>query len=216
MDDFLRAGLQADLIPQLLALAQVLFIDLVLAGDNAVVVGMAVAGLPAKQKRKAILGGIAGAAIIRIGLALVALELLAIIGLMLAGGVLLLWVCWRMYRELRPHRRRVGEVAPPKSLGAAMLQILLADLSMSLDNVLAVAGAARGHIGVLIAGLAVSVVLMAVAATLIAKLLERYRWIAWVGLLIVMFVACKLIWEGGDDVLTRLPAGTWLHRLGLT
>ncbi len=215
MDEILQAGLHADLIPQLLALAQVLFIDLVLAGDNAVVVGMAVAGLPAKQKRKAIFGGIAGAAIIRIGLALVALELLAIIGLMLAGGVLLLWVCWRMYRELRPHPRKAGEAAPPKSLGAAMVQILLADLSMSLDNVLAVAGAARGHVGVLIAGLAVSVVLMAVAATLIAKLLERYRWIAWVGLLIVLFVACKLIWEGGGDVWTHLPTERWLHGLGL-
>ena len=189
-----------------MALAQVLFIDLVLAGDNAVVVGMAVAGLPAAQKRKAILGGIAGAAVIRIGLALVALELLAIIGLMFAGGVLLLWVCWRMYRELRPRHRATGEKPAPKSLGAAMIQILLADLSMSLDNVLAVAGAARGHIGVLIAGLAVSVVLMAVAATLIARLLERYRWIAWVGLLIVLFVACKLIWEGGEDIWVHLPA----------
>ena len=183
-----------------------LFIDLVLAGDNAVVVGMAVAGLAAGQKRKAILGGIAGAAVIRIGLALVALELLAVIGLMLAGGLLLLWVCWRMFRELRPHRRHGSLAPPPKSLGAAMMQILLADLSMSLDNVLAVAGAARGHVGVLVAGLAVSVVLMAVAATLIARLLETYRWIAWVGLLIVLFVACKLIWEGGEDIWARLPA----------
>ena len=186
-----------------------LFIDLVLAGDNAVVVGMAVAGLPAKQKRTAVLGGIAGAAVIRIGLALVALELLAVIGLMLAGGVLLLWVCWRMYRELRPRHRRAG-ASTPKSLGAAMLQILLADLSMGLAYVALryfnVAGAARGHLGVLIAGLVVSVVLMAVAATLIAQLLERYRSIAWVGLLIVLFVACKLIWEGGADVWAHLPA----------
>lgn len=180
-----------------------LFIDLVLAGDNAVVVGLAVAGLPARQKRRAILGGIAAAAVIRILLALVALELLAIVGLMLAGGVLLMWVCWRMYRELRPHQRPAGTVAPPKSLASAMLQILLADLSMSLDNVLAVAGAARGHVGVLIVGLAVSVVMMAVAASLIARLLERFRWLAWVGLLIVLFVACKLIWEGGAEV--------WLH-----
>ena len=195
--------LHADLIPQMVALAQVLFIDLVLAGDNAVVVGMAVAGLPPAQKRRAILGGVAGAALVRIGLALVALELLAVIGLMLAGGVLLLWVCWRMYRELRPRHRRAAAAAP-KSLGAAMVQILLADLSMSLDNVLAVAGAARGHIGVLVAGLVISVVLMAVAASLIARLLERYRWIAWVGLLIVLFVACKLIWEGGADVWAHL------------
>ena len=195
-------------------MAQVLYDAAALAGDNAVVVGMAVAGLPPRQKRKAILGGIAGAAVIRIGLALVALELLAVIGLMLAGGVLLLWVCWRMYRELRPHKREAGTVALPKSLAAAMLQILLADLSMSLDNVLAVAGAARGHIGILVAGLAFSVVLMAVAASLIAKLLERFRWIAWVGLLIVLFVACKLIWEGGADVWTRLPIMSWLHDAG--
>ena len=189
-----------------MALAQVLFIDLVLAGDNAVVVGMAVAGLAPQQKRRAIFGGIAGAAVVRILLALVALELLAIVGLMLAGGLLLLWVCWRMYRELRPRARHGAAAAPPKSLGAAMLQILLADLSMSLDNVLAVAGAARGHVGVLIAGLAVSVVMMAIAASLIARLLERFRWLAWAGLLIVLFVACKLIWEGGDDVWHRLPA----------
>ena len=194
-----------DLLAQLTALAQVLFIDLVLAGDNAVVVGMAVAGLPAQQKRRAILGGIAGAALIRIALALVALELLAIIGLMLAGGVLLLWVCWRMYRELRPHPRHADRATVPKSLGAAMLQILVADLSMSLDNVLAVAGAARGQVGVLIVGLAVSVVMMAVAASYIASLLEKFRWIAWVGLLIVLFVALKLIWEGGEDVWHRWP-----------
>ncbi len=188
------------------ALAQVLFIDLVLAGDNAVVVGMAVAGLPARQKRRAIGGGIAGAATIRILLALVALKLLAIVGLMLAGGILLMWVCWRMYRELRPHPRHAAAVAAPKSLGAAMLQILLADLSMSLDNVLAVAGASHGHVGVLVAGLAVSVVMMAVAASLIARLLERFRSITWIGLLIVLFVACKLIWEGGEEVWHHLPA----------
>ena len=194
-----------DLLAQLTALAQVLFIDLVLAGDNAVVVGMAVAGLPAQQKRRAILGGIAGAALIRIALALVALELLAVIGLMLAGGILLLWVCWRMYRELRPHSRHAGRPSVPKSLGAAMLQILVADLSMSLDNVLAVAGAARGQVGVLIVGLAVSVVMMAVAASYIASLLEKFRWVAWAGLLIVLFVALKLIWEGGEDVWHRWP-----------
>ena len=181
-----------------------LFIDLALAGDNAVVVGMAVAGLPPKRKRTAVLFGIAGAAVIRIGLALVALRLLAIVGLLLAGGLLLLWVCWRMFRELRPHQRHAAAKPAPKSLAAAMLQILLADLSMSLDNVLAVAGAARGHVGVLVAGLAVSVLMMAIAATLIARLLERYRWIAWIGLLIVLFVAGKLIWEGGQEVLAHL------------
>jgi YjbE family integral membrane protein len=189
-----------DIIPQLLVLAQVLFIDLVLAGDNAVVVGMAVAGLPAQQRRKAILIGIAAAAIIRIGLATVALELLAIIGLMLAGGVLLLWVCWRMYRELRPSARHAGAKPVAKSLRQAVLQILLADLSMSLDNVLAVAGAADGSTWVLAAGLLLSVALMGIAANLIARLLERQRWIAWVGLLIVTYVALTMIWHGGHEV----------------
>jgi YjbE family integral membrane protein len=193
-----------EMIPQLLALAQVLFIDLVLAGDNAVVVGMAVAGLPPRQKRRAMSIGIAAAAVIRIGMATVALEMLEIIGLMLAGGVLLLWVCWRMYRELRPTAQHADAKPVAKSLRQAVLQILLADLSMSLDNVLAVAGAAHGHLGVLIIGLGASVVMMAVAATLIARLLERHRWIAWIGLMIVLFVAIKLMWDGGHDVLLRI------------
>jgi YjbE family integral membrane protein len=203
----LHLGSIADVIPQLAALAQVLFIDMVLAGDNAVVVGMAVAGLPPAQKRRAMVLGIAVATVIRIGLATVALELLEVIGLMLAGGVLLLWVCWRMYRELRPAKTIVLAKPVPKSLRTAMLQIVLADLSMSLDNVLAVAGAANGNIWVLAIGLAVSIVLMAVAATLIARLLERQRWIAWVGLLIVLFVAFKLIWEGSHEVWHALPLG---------
>jgi YjbE family integral membrane protein len=203
----LHLGLITDLIPQLTALAQVLFIDMVLAGDNAVVVGMAVAGLPPAQKRRAMVLGIAVATVIRIGLATMALELLDVIGLMLAGGVLLLWVCWRMYRELRPHRAAVLAKPVPKSLRTAMLQIVLADLSMSLDNVLAVAGAANGDIWVLAIGLAISIVLMAVAATLIARLLERRRWIAWVGLLIVLFVAFKLIWEGSHEVWDAMPPG---------
>ena len=206
MQGFLQSDSFAGVLPQLVSLAQVLFIDLVLAGDNAVVVGMAVAGLPPKQKGAAIVGGIAGAAVIRIGMALIALQLLEVIGLMLAGGVLLLWVCWHMYRELRPAPGHAERTPAPKSLGAAMMQILLADVSMSLDNVLAVAGAAQGHTGVLIAGLAVSILMMAVAATLIARFLERYRWLAWAGLLIVFFVACKLIWEGGHDVWAHLPA----------
>ncbi len=189
---------------QLTALAQVLFIDLVLAGDNAVVVGMAVAGLPTAQKRRAILFGIGAATIIRIALATVTLQLLEIVGLTLAGGLLLLWVCWRMYRELRP-RERVGHAAPPaRSPGRAMVQIVLADLSMSLDNVLAVAGAAQGHPWVLAAGLAISVLLMGAAASLIANLLERRRWIAWVGLAIVLYVAMKLIWEGWHQVASSL------------
>jgi YjbE family integral membrane protein len=192
---------QAALFHEVAAFAQVLLIDLTLAGDNAVVVGMAVAGLPERQKRTAIFVGIAGAAVLRILLGAVTLQLLQIVGLLLAGGVLLLWVCWKMYRELRRSRHGgVAVAAPPKSLRAAMLQIVLADLSMSLDNVLAVAGAAEGNLWVLIAGLAVSVVLMGLAASVVARLLERYRWIAWVGLLIVLYVALKLVWDGGGEV----------------
>ncbi len=192
------------LIPQLTALAQVLFIDLVLAGDNAVVVGMAVVGLPPAQKRRAILLGIGAATIIRIALATVTLQLLEIVGLTLAGGLLLLWVCWRMYRELRPRDQGEQAVPPARSLRQAMFQIVLADLSMSLDNVLAVAGASQGHPWVLAAGLAISVLLMGVAASLIANLLERRRWIAWVGLAIVLYVALKLIWEGWHQVASSL------------
>jgi YjbE family integral membrane protein len=202
----LQLGSFAGLIPDLIALAQVLFIDLVLAGDNAIVVGMAVAGLPPRQKRQAMIVGIAAATVIRIGLATIALQLLAIVGLMLAGGILLLWVCWRMYREIQPKPHAERKAAVAKSVGSAMVQIILADLSMSLDNVLAVAGAAGGNEWVLAIGLAVSIVLMAVAATLIARLLERRRWIAWIGLLIVLFVAVKLIWEGGHEVFHAWPA----------
>jgi YjbE family integral membrane protein len=190
-----------DPLHELAALMQVVFIDVALAGDNAVVVGMAVAGLPAAQKRRAILFGIAGATVIRIALGAVALQLLAIIGLTLAGGLLLLWVCWRMYRELRRDPHAHAEAArAPKTLGQAMLQIILADVSMSLDNVLAVAGAANGSTWVLAIGLGLSVALMGLAAGLIAGLLERYRWIAWIGLLIVLYVALHMIWRGSTEV----------------
>ena len=185
----------------LAALAQVIMIDVTLAGDNAVVVGLAVAGLARDQKRPAILLGIAGATIIRIVLGAIALQLLAIIGLLLAGGVLLLWVCWRMYRELRRARAHAkGEATPRKTLGQAMTQIILADVSMSLDNVLAVAGAAAGRTWILVTGLLLSVVLMGVAANLLASLLERQRWIAWVGLVIVLYVAGTMIWDGSTEV----------------
>ncbi len=184
---------------ELAALLQVLLVDITLAGDNAVVVGLAVAGLPLHQRRPAILVGIGAATVLRIALGAVTLQLLQIVGLLLAGGLLLLWVAWKMYRELR--RSGVAHtVAKPKSLRAAMLQIVLADLSMSLDNVLAVAGAADGHVWVLVVGLAVSVVLMGVASSLIARVIERQRWIAWVGLLIVLYIALKLIWQGGWEV----------------
>jgi YjbE family integral membrane protein len=181
-----------------------LFIDLVLAGDNAIVVGLAVAGLHKDQRGRAILLGIGLATALRIVFALVTLELLAIIGLLFAGGVLLLWVCWRMYRELRrPHREREGAVEgvrEAKTMRQAMMQIVLADLSMSLDNVLAVAGAAREHPWVLVVGLSVSVVLMGAGATLVANMLERYRWLAWAGLGIVLYIALKMIWAGGHEI----------------
>jgi YjbE family integral membrane protein len=190
---------QIALTQDLTALAQVILIDITLAGDNAVVVGMAVAGLPAHQKRPAIILGILGATVIRIALGAVALQLLAIIGLLLAGGLLLLWVCWRMFRELRrPHQ--VGTTDPTKSLGESLMQIVVADLSMSLDNVLAVAGAAHGSTWVLAVGLLLSVLLMGVAANLLAQLLERQRWIAWIGLLIVLYVSGTMIWHGAFDV----------------
>ena len=186
---------------EFVALMQVLIIDLVLAGDNAIVVGLAVNGLPEEQRRRAIFWGVAVATGLRIAFALVTLQLLAIIGLLLAGGILLLWVCWKMYRELRqPNDAHAAEDAPPKTLRAAMMQIVLADVSMSLDNVLAVAGAAREHPWILVLGLAISVVLMGAAASLVARMLDRYRWLAWIGLVIVLYIALKMIWEGGHEV----------------
>ena len=206
-----RKGLALiDWTQDLLALAQVVMIDLALAGDNAVVVGMAVAGLPTRQKRPAIILGIGGATVIRIALGAVALQLLAVIGLLLAGGMLLLWVCWRMFRELRrPHAHET--TSGGKTLRDALLQIILADVSMSLDNVLAVAGAAHETLWILVTGLVFSVVLMGLAANLVARLLERYRWIAWVGLLIVLYVALSMIWSGWNDMADRLEIipDTW-------
>ena len=190
-------------LPELIALGQVLLIDLLLAGDNAVVVGMAVAGLPEAQKTRAILLGIGAATVMRIGFALVTVQLLAVVGLLFAGGLLLLWVCWRMYRELRQSdaaRHGAAGAVPVKTMRQALVQIVLADLSMSLDNVLAVAGASLQHPWVLVVGLTMSVVLMGVAARGIAGLLERYRWIAWVGLAVVLFVALRLMWDGGHEI----------------
>ena len=199
--------LAEDIWPQLVALGQVLLIDLVLAGDNAVVVGMAVAGLPAAQKSRAILVGIIAATVLRIAFALLALQLLAIVGLLFAGGLLLLWVSWRMYRELRGSRHDAASaVAPAKTMRQALIQIVLADISMSLDNVLAVAGASREHPWVLVFGLAISVVLMGVAARVIADLLERYRWIAWVGLLVVVYVALRLTWDGAHEISAHMTS----------
>ena len=202
--------------PELVALGQVLMIDLVLAGDNAVVVGMAAAGLPAEQRRKAIFWGIVAATVMRVGFAAITVQLLSIVGIVLAGGVLLLWVCWKMYREIREgaHGHPGGSdqhegvqaldgaapTAPRKTLRQAITQILVADVSMSLDNVLAVAGAAREHPWIMAFGLVLSVILMGVAATFIARLLERYRWIAWVGLLLILYVALQMIWDGWHEI----------------
>ena len=183
----------------LVALAQVVLIDITLAGDNAVVVGLAVAGLPPAQRRTAILLGIGGATLIRIGFGLLALRLLQVLGLLLAGGLLLLWVAWHMFRELKRHHT-TARSARRKTLWQACLHILLADVSMSLDNVLAVAGAASDTPWVLVTGLLLSVILMGLAADLVARLIERQRWIAWAGLLMVVFVAVRMIWTGSRDI----------------
>ena len=186
------------------ALVQVVLIDLVMSGDNAIIIGMAVAGLPRENRGKIIFWGVAGATLLRIGFAAVTTQLLQIIGLTLAGGLLLLWVAWRMYRELRakggPEAGGHEAAAKPKTMAQAMLQIIAADVSMSLDNVLAVAGAARDHMVVLWIGLVLSVVLMAVASNFIARILDRYHWIAWVGFLIILYVAGDMIWDGLHEV----------------
>ena len=191
------------------AFLQVLAVDLVLAGDNAIVVGLVAAGLPAHQRTKVILIGIIAATLMRIGFALITVQLLQIIGLVLAGGILLLWVCWKLWRELKESAAQEAgktENHEPKTFGQAVFQIVLADVSMSLDNVLAVAGIARDHPNVLIFGLALSVALMAFGATLIAKLLEKHKWIAYVGLLIILYVALVMIWEGTHEVAQVIAA----------
>jgi len=189
----------------LMTLLQVVMIDLVMSGDNAIIIGMAVAGLPKENRAKIIFWGIAGATVLRIGFALLTTQLLLIVGLTLAGGLLLLWVAWRMYRELRMSKAKEtseigGAEKAPKSMRQAMLQIIAADVSMSLDNVLAVAGAARDHQNVLWFGLALSVLLMAVASNFIAKILDRYHWVAWIGFAIIVYVAGDMIWDGSREV----------------
>lgn len=188
-----------------LALGQVLMIDIILAGDNAVVIGLAAARVPVEMRKKVILLGLFAAVALRIGLSLIAVQLLAIIGLLLAGGILLLWVCWRMWRDLSEHKAEIApEIQTGTSARKAIIQILIADVSMSLDNVLAVAGAARHHVDVLIIGLLLSILLMGAAATYIAGLLEKYRWIAYIGLAIVVYVALKMIYDGGTEVWAAL------------
>ena len=198
------------LTPQLVPLLQVIMIDLVLAGDNAIVVGLAASRVAPELRKRVIFWGIAGAVVLRILFAGLTTQLLQIVGLMMAGGILLLWVCWKMYRELhRPvHAHSLGAAAATTDNGAvvqmgfwaALWQIIIADVSMSLDNVLAVAGAAKGNTGVLIIGLAVAVVLMAVAANYIADLLAKYPWVSWVGLVIIAYVAVDMIWDGSHEV----------------
>ncbi|MBR0706784.1 YjbE family putative metal transport protein [Bradyrhizobium liaoningense] len=194
----------------LTALLQVILIDLVLAGDNAVVIGLAAAGLPAAQRRRAIIVGIAAATALRIVFAGVATQLLQVIGLLLAGGVLLLWVCWKMWRELREHSAHSSQLAfshggasaapAQKTFGQAAVQIVAADVSMSLDNVLAVAGAAREHPYILAFGLLLSVAMMGVAADLLGRVLQKQRWIAYVGLAIIVYVAFEMIYRGSLEL----------------
>jgi len=223
------------LLAELSALFQVVMVDLVLAGDNAIVVGIVAAGLPREQRSKVILIGIAAATLLRVAFAVVTSQLLQIIGLTLAGGILLLWVCWKLWRELRQHKVQhaavdqveegVGGMLPtadfdaPQSAGAsaqsddpraeagspktfrnAVIQIVAADVSMSLDNVLAVAGVAGEHTWVLVVGLVLSVAFMGAAAAMIAGLLKRFHWISYIGLAIILYVACKMIWDGTHEV----------------
>jgi len=202
---------------ELSALVQVILVDLVLAGDNAIVVGIAVAGLPVQQRWRVMVFGIAAATLLRVAFASVTVQLLEIIGLLLAGGLLLLWVCWKMWRELRAgslvdmsagHAPRevtsesgpASAAAPQKTMRQAITQIIVADVSMSLDNVLAVAGIAREHAWVLIFGLVLSVAFMGLAAGVIARLLARYHWIAYVGLAIIFYVALRMIYDGALEL----------------
>jgi YjbE family integral membrane protein len=222
------------MIPELIALGQVIIIDLMLAGDNAIVVGMAAAGLPRHMRAKVILIGISAATVLRILFAVIASKLLVIIGLTLAGGILLLWVCWKFWRELVHERRRRLQVhrrygrklsrdemreleeheealpgaAPAKTMRQAVVQIVLADVSMSLDNVLAVAGAAAQHTWVLFVGLLLSVALMGIAAGFIASLLKRWPWIAYLGLAIILWVAATMIYRGTHEVMDHVNGET--------
>jgi YjbE family integral membrane protein len=213
------------LTPEVLsAFFQVIMIDLVLAGDNAIVIGLAASGLPPDQRSKAILVGIGAATALRIFFASITTWLLALVGLLLAGGILLLWVCWKMWRELRSSEAddRAAEAAlggesgkdvsfgPRKTFAQAAWQIVVADVSMSLDNVLAVAGAAREHPIVLVFGLVLSIALMGIAASFIARLLRRHRWIAYVGLAIIVYVALRMIWDGVYEINEVVPIRSFL------
>ena len=202
-----------DFSAELSTILQVIFINVVLSGDNAIVVGMAAAGAPAAIRPKVIFYGVGGAVVLRVLLSLMAVQFLNVVGLLFVGGLLLLWVCWKLYREIQESAAEhagvetLGEVSDPgvviestKSLGEALWQIIIADISMSLDNVLAVAGAARDHPWIMAGGLLLSIALMGFAATFIARLLDRYRWLAWVGLIVIVYVALSMIWEGGWEI----------------
>lgn len=202
-----------------IALVNVIIIDVVLAGDNAIIVGLAASRVAPELRQKVIFWGILGAVLLRIGFAAITTQLMAIVGIMLAGGLLLLWVCWKMYREIAHQREDLigaqgiagaGQAeSTPMTFRAAVTQIVIADVSMSLDNVLAVAGAAKGSTGVLIIGLVVAVVLMAVASHYIARMLAHYPWITWVGLLVILYVALDMIWDGGHDVACKAWSSFW-------
>ncbi len=191
-----RATLEA-----LSVLAQVVLINVALSGDNAIVIGMAAAGLPARERLKALWLGIGAATLLRLCFALVATSLLELLGLLLAGGLLLLWVSWKLWREIATAGRGCATQAASKSFGAALRQIVIADVSMSLDNALAVAGAALQHPMILAAGLAISVLLMGLGAALMARLLQRYHWIAYLGLLVIVYVALHMIWTGTREIM---------------
>jgi len=184
------------------ALLQVIFVNVVLSADNALVIGMASLGLPPRQRLRALWLGIAMATVLRIGFAVVATTMLQIIGLLLAGGILLLWVGWKLWREIRTEKTVLAEAdeAEAKTLRQALWQIIVADVSMSLDNVLAVAGAAVDYPVVLAIGLGISVLLMGFAASAVARLIERYHWVAYVGLAVILYIAVRMIWDGGHDV----------------
>ena len=201
-----------DLTQQLIALSQIIVIDFVLAGDNAIVGGMAASRVHPSIRARVIFWGVGGAVVLRILFATIATHMLTIVGLTLAGGILLLWVCWKMYREITLPAPAAHAFAgampgggmPPAvqtmTFGAALTQIIVADVSMSLDNVLAVAGAAKGEIWVLAVGLTVAVGFMALLSAYIAKLLARYHWITWIGLAIVLYVAMEMVWTGTHQV----------------
>ena len=191
------------------AFVQIVLIDIVMSGDNAIIIGMAAAGLPPELRKKAIFWGIIGATVLRIFFAVIVVQLLAIIGIKVVGGLLLLWVCWRMWQEIRAGvtvedmEREADEKAqkgPPKTMRMAMINIIVADATMSLDNVLAVAGAARDHLEMLIFGLVLSIALMALTANFIAKLLEKHSWLGYLGLAIIAYVAVQMLWQGSAEV----------------